>query len=215
MFSNFKRKKDYNLYEYKDENGDFDYKRYKEIQEEGNKGKIEHVWVLEGNIKCLSQKLKEYYQSIEFGICHGTRRGLEQQWFRKYLDCEVIGTEISSTAKEFPNTIQWDFHEINPEWTGKADFVYSNSFDHAYDPQKALDAWMSSLKDNGVCILEHSRGHLPRFSNELDPFGVTLEKLRELIPQWGDYKIIDEFDGPAKRGSTRKRVMHYIWIAKT
>lgn len=74
MFSIFKRRKDYNLYEYKDETGNFDYQKYKEIQEAGNKDKIEHVWVLEGNIKYLSKKLKEYNPAVEFGIFHGTPR---------------------------------------------------------------------------------------------------------------------------------------------
>ena len=26
------------------------------------------------------------------------------------------------------------FPEVKPEWIGKADFIYSNSFDHSYDP---------------------------------------------------------------------------------
>lgn len=36
------------------------------------------------------------------------------------------------------------------------DFVYSNSFDHSYDPEKCLNAWMSCLKKGGICILEHT-----------------------------------------------------------
>ena len=78
--------------------------------------------------------------TVEFGICHGTRRGKEQEWFRKYLGCGVIGTEISDTVEQFPHTIEWDFHETKAEWINSADFIYSNSLDHSYDPKKCLTA---------------------------------------------------------------------------
>ncbi|MBK6621188.1 MAG: hypothetical protein IPG32_10020 [Saprospirales bacterium] len=51
------------------------------------------------------------------------------------MNCEVIGTEISDSASKFSHTIEWDFHEVKPEWIGRADFIYSNSFDHSYDPE--------------------------------------------------------------------------------
>jgi hypothetical protein len=45
--------------------------------------------------------------------------------------------------------------EVKPEWVGAVDFIYSNSFDHTYDPQKCLDAWVSCLTRCGVCVIEH------------------------------------------------------------
>jgi hypothetical protein len=47
-----------------------------------------------------------------------------------------MGTEISDTAGQFPYTIQWDFHKTKAEWIDATDFIYSNCFDHSYDPQK-------------------------------------------------------------------------------
>ena len=93
-----------------------------------------------------------------------------------------MGTEISETAKNFQNTIQWDFHKIKPEWLGAADFVYSNALDHSYDPPLCLNQWMLCLKDDGICIIEHSSGH--ENSNELDPFGAPIELMPYLVLKW-------------------------------
>jgi hypothetical protein len=152
---------------------------YRRIQQDGNKHKIEKVWAVEDNIHFLAN----YLGSAKFDICNGTRRGLEQKWFAQQLNCDVIGTEISETAVDFPNTIHWDFHEDNPEWHEKSDFVYSNALDHAYDPDKAINVWMKTLTPRGCCIIEHSSQH--EGSNELDPFGAHIEVMPYLILKWG------------------------------
>ncbi len=159
------------------------------MQEEGNKKKIDTIWVIEENIQYLSEYIKTHNKNPRFGLCHGTRRGKEQEWFRKYLNCDVIGTEISETADRFPNTIQWDFHEVKPEWLESVDFIYSNSFDHSYDPEKCLKAWMSCLSKRGICILEHSSDHEPQEANELDPFGADFHLMTYLVTTWGDGKF--------------------------
>lgn len=188
----------YYLHKYLDDNGNFDYDQYKKIQEKGNKEKINLVWAQEENIQFLSQYLKKNLPTIDFGICHGTRRGLEQVWFRKYLHTEVIGTEISDTANQFPYTIQWDFHKAKPEWLGKVDFIYSNSFDHSYNPRNCLKTWISCLKPGGICIIEHSSGDSELSSNELDSFGARIEIMPYLIAIWGegDYFLRRIIDAP-------------------
>ncbi len=173
------------LHKYLKDDGSFDYKKYKKIQQEGNKNKIGNVWVIEENIEFLSDYIRNTIGQPKFGLCHGTRRGKEQEWFRKYLTCEVIGTEISDTATEFPYTIQWDFHETKPEWIDSVDFIYSNSFDHSYDPEKCLNAWMSCVRKGGLCIIEHSNAHGPDGASELDPFGAELTIMPYLITTWG------------------------------
>jgi hypothetical protein len=157
------------LYRYLKPDGSFDYEKYRAIQERGNKEKIDWVWVVEENIAFLADYIQKHLQGVQFGICHGTRRGKEQEWFRKYLGCEVIGTELSETATSFPNTIQWDFHKVKPEWLNSVDFIYSNSFDHSYDPEQCLNTWMSCLKKGGFCILEHTSFHTAAATSELDP----------------------------------------------
>lgn len=155
------------------------YDHYKRTQIAGNLRKIDQVWAAEENIQYLSRYLKEEVKHLKFGICHGTRQGKEQMWFRQYLGIEVLGTEISPTAKDFPHTIEWDFHNVKPEWINQTDFIYSNSFDHSYRPEQCLDAWMSCVRQDGVCILEWSTSHVE--ADELDPFGATLAGIKKLV----------------------------------
>jgi hypothetical protein len=188
----------YLLYRYMKDDGSFDYERYRQIQTSGNRAKIEKVFATEKNIIFLSTYIRQTIGQPHLGICHGTRRGNEQEWFRQNLKCDVIGTEISDSATEFPHTIQWDFHETKPEWAGKVDFIYSNAFDHSYDPEKCLDAWISCLTSNALCILEHSRCHGPDSVNELDPFGSDLHLMPYLIAKWGKgrYGVREIIDAP-------------------
>ena len=175
----------FSLYKYLDENGNFDYEKYRESQIIGNKRKLKKTWANENHISFLSEYIKSLIPSPKFGICHGSRRGLEQKWFRENLRCKVIGTEISDTAKDFPNTIQWDFHETRPEWINNIDFIYSNSFDHTYDPEKCLNTWMSCLHKDGICIIEHTSKHEGKGS-ELDPFAASITVMPYLITIWGN-----------------------------
>lgn len=194
----------FELYSYNKPDGTFDYERYKRIQTKGNKQKIENVWVSEENIAFLSSYIKKHVGTAEFGICHGTRRGKEQEWFRKYLNCDVIGTEISDNAESFPHTIQWDFHEMKSEWEGSADFIYSNSFDHTYDPSKCLNTWMSCVKRGGICIIEHTSYH--QHAKELDPFGASIVYMPYLILLWGKggFFVKEILDAPSRQLNNQK-----------
>ena len=186
------------LVSYTDTNGKFDYEKYRKAQVDGNHTKIDNNWTYKPAIEMLSGYIVAKIGIPKFGICHGTRRGNEQLWFRQFLgmDVEVIGTEISDTAKQFPYTVQHDFHEQRLEWIGKADFVYSNSWDHTYDPNKAFHVWMESLRPGGIMLIEHSMGHLPEYTSEMDPFGVTFRELVEFIDNVGagKFSVIDKIE---------------------
>jgi hypothetical protein len=192
----FRRYPSFTLHKYRKPDGSFDYDHYRQIQIEGNHRKLGNVWVTEENIAYLADYLR--LRNPRFGICHGTRRGKEQEWFGKYLGCEVIGTEISDTALQFPNTIQWDFHQVKPEWLGAVDFIYSNSFDHSYDPERCLTAWMSCIRAGGVCIIEHSNMHDTMGASELDPFGASINLMPYLVATWskGKFAVREILDAP-------------------
>jgi hypothetical protein len=202
----------YVLYQFVKADGSFDYSRYLDIQQRGNKQKINNVWVIEENIAFLARYIQSRVPAPRFGICHGTRRGKEQEWFRSYLGCEVIGTEISGTAHEFPHTIQWDFHDVRPEWVASVDFIYSNSFDHSYDPEKCLNAWMSCLRPGGIAIIEHSSLHEPEGASELDPFGADIVQMPYLITTWGRgrYGVRELLTAPVK--SPNVRHVHFVVV---
>jgi hypothetical protein len=188
------------LYKYLKSDGSFDYQKYNRIQIQGNKKKIDKVWVIEKNIAFLSDYIKTAIGTPRFGICHGTRRGKEQEWFRKYLGCEVIGTEISDTAEHFPYTIRWDFHNAKDEWLDAVDFIYSNSLDHSYNPEECLNTWMSCIRKGGLCIIEHSSNHGPSGATELDPFGADIVQMPYLITLWGAgrYGVRQLLNAPAR-----------------
>jgi len=202
----------FELYQYRKADGTFDYEKYKQVQTAGNRRKIEKVWVREENIAFLADYITRRVGKVTFGLCHGTRRGKEQEWFRKYLNCDVIGTEISDTAEQFPNTIQWDFHKVKPEWIDAVDFIYSNSLDHSYDPPSCLAAWMSCIKKGGACIIEHTSGH--ELATELDPFGADIAVMPYLILTWGkgNFCVRELLDAPLKPGSLE--YIQYLVIQK-
>ena len=202
------------LYRFLNRDRSFDYEKYRKIQEDSNKMKINNIWVIEENIAFLSKYIEKLVQSPQFGICHGTRRGKEQEWFRKYLGCEVIGTEISDTAETFPYTIQWDFHEVKPEWLDSVDFIYSNSFDHSYDPEKCLNSWISCLREGGLCFIEHSSLHEPQGASKRDPFGADIFLMPYLITTWGKgkYGVRQLLTAPVKSDNVSH--LHFIVIQK-
>ncbi len=204
----------YSLYTYLRADGSFDYERYKQKQIEGNNHKADKVWVIEENIAFLSRYIDRFEGPTRRGLCHGTRKGMEQVWFKKYLNIDVIGTEISDTAYRIPDTLQWDFHEVKPEWIGAIDFIYSNSFDHSYDPEKCLNAWMRCLRKGGLCILEHSSGHEASAVNELDPFGADLVFMPYLVLNWGkgEYGVRELIEAPKKGKNVR--YLFFIVIQK-
>eukprot|EP00236_Picocystis_salinarum_P005865 CAMPEP_0113929672 /NCGR_PEP_ID=MMETSP1159-20121227/5488_1 /TAXON_ID=88271 /ORGANISM="Picocystis salinarum" /LENGTH=178 /DNA_ID=CAMNT_0000930297 /DNA_START=156 /DNA_END=689 /DNA_ORIENTATION=- /assembly_acc=CAM_ASM_000767 len=122
----------------------FNYQEYVRTQTDGNKRKIARQFVDAGTIEAIAKYMKNEMkvEGVVYGICHGTRRGLEQRIFRDLLpNSNVFGTEISDTATNFEHTIQWDYHLKKPEWEGHFDFIYSNTLDHSYDPQLAVDVW--------------------------------------------------------------------------
>ena len=120
--------KEFNLHinNYLDKNEKFDYNSYVENQTELNILKLQNPGPPTRRLAKISEYIKEHIASLTFGICHGTRRGDEQKIFKEYLGIPVIGTEISHTAEQFPDTIQWDFHEIKKEWIDNVSFIFSN-----------------------------------------------------------------------------------------
>lgn len=178
--------------------GKLDYELYKSIQTLGNKGKIDRVFVQEENIRHLCAKLENLTSSIASVLCHGTRNAAKQKYFQKYLSkpAIILGTEISDNARDFPMTIEWDFHETKPEWIGATDIVYSNSWDHSYNPEKLFRAWLSCLSVNGVMALEWSRQHAssPKL---LDPLSISVDSLIKLLNKLsgeGRYEVLQVDD---------------------
>jgi hypothetical protein len=160
-----------------------DYETYRRIQQEGNRRKINLVFARKAIIAHIARYAESRIGDVQSVLCHGTRNGAEQRWFKTFLpgNPSVLGTEIASTATQFPDTIEWDFHDMKPEWERAWDIIYSNSWDHAFDPPRAFRNWMKCLTDRGLLFLEHSKDHEPAAVDNLDPFGATLSGLSRMI----------------------------------
>lgn len=175
-----------------------DYDSYRRTQQEGNERKLHLIYARETNITHIANYAKQRIGQVTAVLCHGTRNGAELRWFRSALGekLQVLGTEISRTAAQFPDTIQWDFHEEKPEWKGAWDVIYSNSWDHACDPEKAFRAWLNCLSPQGLLFLEHSKNHEPSATNELDPFGASLKGLIDFVNglEPRHFRVVDVID---------------------
>jgi len=192
------------------------YEQYVALQSLANEEKMTWIYV---HRDCVKQLAKYLHQTIgrgsdwvdggviRFGLCHGTRRGMEQKWLREELELlgevgvQVIGTEIAPTAKYFPNTIEWDFHQVKDEWIEAVDFVYSNSFDHSYDPELCLRQWMKCLRPGGVCIIEWALTQTPESYRAVtcsDFFWASLKKLEDFFKAQKGVRIMSilKSDGP-------------------
>ena len=168
-----------------------DYNEYRETQIFYNKKKIDKVWADEITLEKISDLLKDRIKtSIIKGICHGSRNGFEQNFFNEKKDgFEVIGTDISDTAKNYKNSIVHDFHNEKKEWINNFDFVYSNSLDQSFDPKKALEVWLNQIKEKGFIIIEHSDQHGVISSGKMDPFGVEANFFPYLLSEWFGHLI--------------------------
>jgi hypothetical protein len=163
---------------------DGDYETYRAVQTLANKAKLDWRSVAPDDIAFLCRTLTAAGVTLRSVLCHGTRNAAEQTFFRAQLpDAQILGTEISDTAAQFPMTIQWDFHELKPEWRGTFDVVFSNSWDHTYDPHKLFPAWLSCVAPNGALVLEWSKVHEQTTADAVDPFRASLDGLIGILNQ--------------------------------
>lgn len=170
------------IYEYES------YDEYVDEQTKANKRKIRNVWVR----KEVLASIKMYCKNPDVILCHGTRNAAEQKIFEKfYPDAEIMGTEISETATQFANTINHDFHEELPQYLNKCDIVYSNSFDHSYDPEKCMKTWAGQVKEGGHLFLELMIGDENR-SKASDPLEISKKEVISLAQKHGLRYVITE-----------------------
>lgn len=179
------------------------YEHYKSTQIYHNKRKLNQVWADEETLNIVAQRIKKAFgnDTKVFGVCHGTRNGFEQNYLSSKICGDVIGTDISDTAVQFPNSIQWDFHDVKTEWLGRCNFIYSNSLDQSWKPKDALSTWLGQLSVGGLLFIEHTRAHGPEGASEMDPFGVKPEYMPYLLSDWFGHQISIEIIKSIKSNS--------------
>jgi hypothetical protein len=190
MFGYEIRKKcaDFYLHEYAS------YEEYRQVQEFHNKRKLHDVWADEATLDLVINRVKDEFPRSKslFAICHGTRNGFEQNYIASKLEVEIIGTDISETASQFPKSIHWDFHDRKNEWIDKCNFIYTNSLDQSWKPQQAVSTWLDQLQEGGLLFIEHTEAHGPQSADEMDPFGASPHYLPYLLCEWFNHRIAIE-----------------------
>ena len=158
------------------------YEHYVQEQTKANIRKLGWVYVTERSI----DNIKSLQPEANAIICHGTRNGAEQKMFQqRYPNAEIIGTEISETATQFPMTVQWDFTNQKDEWVGKFDIVYSNAFDHSMDPEATLKTWVDQMSPEGCLFIEHSESPINNVSSAADPLEISHRELELMFTRFG------------------------------
>ncbi len=197
---------DFYLHEYRS------YEQYREVQIYHNIRKIKRVWADAGTLDVMADRLVDMFGTGEIkGICHGSRNGFEQNHLNaRSSGFKVIGTDISPTANDYPDSVEWDFHDENPEWAEAFDFVYSNSLDQSWQPRKALETWFGQIKRNGVLVIEHSDEQSPVAAGEMDPFGVRPVAFPYVIADWFGHQVSISFRECHKANLKKKSWLFFI-----
>lgn len=202
-----KKYPDVSLHEYSS------YDEYRETQIFHNKRKVEKVWADEKTLDLVADRVvREFGRERRlFALCHGARNGFEQNYIDTRLNVEILGTDISDTATNYPKSVQWDFHDRREEWVGRCDFVYTNALDQSWKPQAALAAWLEQLKVGGLLFIEHSEiGHGSQASSSKDPFGAKPHYMPFLLCQWFGHGIAIEVIETVKGNKLGGRLFLFV-----
>ena len=138
-------------------------------------------------------------------LCHGTRRGAEQKYFKHvYPNAEIIGTEIG--ISDWPMTVQHDFNQEKKEWINKFDIIYSISIDHAFNIAKTITVWSNQLNKNGKLFIEKSTDLNYR---AWDPIEISDREIKELFVKL-KLKMVNKFSSTGLKGRQRTIVYGVI-----
>jgi len=150
------------------------------------------MWTNSNSLKHVAQLIQSNSNSSKLeGVCMGSRSGEEMIILEKFLGegANVVGVEITENAKNLPNTIIADFHELPKNMAKKFDFVYSNSHDQSNNPKLAFNEWIKVLKPGGLLVLEHCRSHGRSLAGKQDPFGIETELVPFVLMSWFTSKL--------------------------
>ena len=178
---------------------------YVNAQINTNKRKLNNIWITDNEIDKIVNYINIHNIVVKHGVCHGVRNGYEVAKFNELLEGSIFGTEISDTATQFENVIEWDFHKIKDEWVDNFQFIYSNSIDHSYNFELCLDQWMKTLTKDGCCFIEWSEDIINPHTIA-DCFGISFNDLIELINR--KYRAADTFSVEGKCNRTIIVIRH-------
>jgi SAM-dependent methyltransferase len=88
-------------------------------------------------------------------LCLAARQGTEVKAFHD-LGCFAVGLDLNP-GPDNPLVLPGDFHNV-PFPSTSVDVIFTNSFDHSFDPQKLIGEIVRLLKPGGVLVIEAIQG---------------------------------------------------------
>ena len=200
-----------------------DYDEYKQVQAAANELKFHNVFAEDPELRRIASHFSARVKNARTGLCHGVRNGYEVRVFRRMLPgVDIIGTDIAETAAKVPHSIVWDMHDVKPEWRSAVDFMYSNSWDHTYDPEKLFANWSECLSENGRLYLPYNDLQSERGVTEttkIDVFGCSVDELIAIVRKSFLIEDVLELTPRLTTQVLRRRVAHLfageLWKALT
>lgn len=188
------------------------YDEYRQIQVAANKLKYHEVYAEDTELRSVAAHLARHHGGARRGLCHGVRNGYEVHKLRALLPAvDIVGTDISDTASGLSNCIVWDMHDVKPEWIGAIDFIYSNSWDHTYDPRLLFASWGNTLSPSGRIYLSYTALHAESgvsASSKVDVFGCSLAELIDVAGQTLDVEEVIDVRPRVTVQALRRRMAH-------
>lgn len=191
-----------------------DYTEYRAIQVQANTQKFKNVFAEAGELRRIAEDFARRVPGAAFGLCHGVRNGFEVRVLRRLLPAvDIRGTDISDTAATIPHCVVWDMHEVKPEWVGAVDFLYSNSWDHTYDPYLLFSRWSQCLSPRGRLYLTYTQQHSADGVTEdskFDALGCSLDELVTILQRTMIVEDILEIQPRVSLARTLKKRFGYL-----
>jgi len=148
-------------------------------------------------------ELKKSNVYVRQGLCHGVRYGRELSVFEHQFPKSIwTGTECWGPLCDGRRIIEADFNETRSEWSGAFDLVYSNAFDHVYDPEQTAQVWMDQVADGGRLLIEWSiwSNKLGTRGNRADCFAANLDEYVGIFSSVGSIDRVIADRGDAENG---------------
>lgn len=173
----------------------------------------DRCWVSIEILERIASLRLESHPVPSLGVCHGVRTGRELEMFEKVFGGgKWLGTEITPELCDGISVFNRDFSDPWSDIQGKADLVYSNSLDHARDPQQAILVWGDQLSPEGWLCVEWSpwHGKLGQRGNLADCFAASRDEYRMLLS--GSLRLVEEIEMEflSKRGNPYSRVVFIV-----
>ncbi len=90
-----------------------------------------------------------------------------------------VGVEINPLARR-SDILIGSYDDLPAQWEGTFGVVFSNSFDHAYDPIQVAQTWRRVIRPGGYLVLDFPE---QQRAAAIDPVGLlTLADVLELFP---------------------------------